>query len=309
MIYTLTLNPAVDRELTVDEIVYDTVLRASSWRVDCGGKGLNVARMMKSLGHDCVAMSFAAGKAGEMLEEKLKQLGISTDFIWVNGETRTNISIVTQESSRYMKINEPGPTIAEYDIKKLFRKISGLASEGDLWVLAGSLPPGVHGGIYAELIGIIRSAGGDVFLDTSGEALKLGCKAGPVFVKPNAEEAQELTGMPVDTVAGIAKAADAIRGFGPENVVISMGKDGAVLADGEKIWLAEAPEIIEKNPIGAGDSMVAGIVWGCSLGDSMADALKRGVACGASTASLSGTEVGSLEQVTGLMKQVRLTEI
>ena len=116
MIFTVTLNPAVDRELTVDRIIFDTVLRASDWRVDCGGKGFNVARMLKSLGISSVAMGFAAGKSGEMLNEKLQSLGIETEFVWVKGETRTNVSIVSSENGQYVKVNEPGPTITEADL-------------------------------------------------------------------------------------------------------------------------------------------------------------------------------------------------
>ena len=106
MIFTVTLNPAVDRELTVNEIVFDTVLRASEWRVDCGGKGFNVARMLKSLDSPSVALGFAAGKSGEMLQEILEGLGIETEFVWVEGETRTNVSIVSAENGKYVKVND-----------------------------------------------------------------------------------------------------------------------------------------------------------------------------------------------------------
>ncbi len=309
MIFTVTLNPAVDRELTVDEIAYDRVLRATQWQVDCGGKGFNVARMLKSLGVGSVALGFAAGKAGELLEEKLQALGIETDFVRIAGETRTNVSIVTAKNDRYMKVNEPGPTISQEDLTKLVQKVVEKSQPGDWWVLAGSLPPGVPPTIYAELTEIIQSAGGKVFLDTSDEALRQSCPAGPQLVKPNAEEAHQLTGLPVGNAAEIAAAAQAIRRQGPENVVISLGKDGALLADGETAWLAASPEIVERNPIGAGDSMVAGLVWGLNEGQSLAEALRRGIACGAATASQRGTSVGTLDQVEELLKRVVLKEI
>jgi 1-phosphofructokinase family hexose kinase len=309
MIFTVTLNPAVDRELTVDEIAYDTVLRASKWQVDCGGKGFNVARMLKSLGVASVALGFAAGKTGELLEEKLQALGIETDFVWIDGETRTNVSIVTAANDRYMKVNEPGPTISKDDLTQLVQKVRARSGADDWWVLAGSLPPGVPPTIYAELTEIIQSAGAKVFLDTSDEALCQGCSARPQLVKPNAEEAQQLTGLPVNNPAEIAAAAAAIQQQGPENVVISMGKDGALLVNAKATWLAASPKIIERNPIGAGDSMVSGLVWGLSEGTDMGEALRRGIACGAATASQSGTTVGSLEQVKELLAQVKLSEI
>lgn len=309
MIFTVTLNPAVDRELTVDEIAYDTVLRASKWQVDCGGKGFNVARMLKSLGVASVALGFAAGKAGELLEEKLQALGIKTDFVWIEGETRTNVSIVTAANDRYMKVNEPGPTISQEDLKKLVQKVVKKSNPGDWWVLAGSLPPGVPPTIYAELTEIIQASGGKVFLDTSGEALQQSCSAKPQLVKPNAEEAHDLTGLPVGNPAEIAAAARAIQKQGPENVIISLGKDGALLVDDETTWLATSPKIVERNPIGAGDSMVAGLVWGLNERLGLAAALRRGIACGAATASQSGTTVGTLDQVKKLLAQVELTEL
>ncbi len=309
MIFTVTLNPAVDREMTVDQIVFDTVLRASDWRVDCGGKGFNVARMLKSLGISSVALGFAAGKSGELLNDKLQSLGIETEFVWVEGETRTNVSIVSVENGQYVKVNEPGPTITEADLAQLAQKIRDRVQAGDWWVLAGSLPPGVPPRYYTELITIIQSAGAKVFLDTSDEALRQNCGARPLLVKPNDEEAHELTGLPVSTAAEIAAAGKAISAMGPVSVVISRGKEGAVLVDEGKAWLATSPEIIAANPIGAGDSMVAGIVWGLSQGDSMQDALCKGIACGAATASQKGTSVGSLAQVNELLPQVQLNQI
>lgn len=309
MIYTITLNPAVDRELVVEEICFDTVLRASEWRVDCGGKGFNVARMLKSLGTASVALGFAAGKSGELLNDKLQALGIDTDFVWVGGDTRTNVSIVSADHAHYIKVNEPGPTITQADLAKLEQKVHALAQPDDAWVLAGSLPPGVPPSFYAETTEILRSAGARVFLDTSDEALRQSCEAKPFLTKPNAAEAQKLTGLPVDTPTKIAAAAIAIQAMGPDNVVISLGKQGALLVNGQRAWLAASPNIIERNPIGAGDSMVAGLVWGLSLGDSLPEAVRRGIACGAATASLSGTAVGSLDQVNELLAQVRLAEV
>jgi 1-phosphofructokinase family hexose kinase len=306
MIFTVTLNPAVDRELTVDRIVFDTVLRASDWRVDCGGKGFNVARMLKSLGISSVALGFAAGKSGELLSDKLKALGIGTDFVWVEGETRTNVSIVSAENGQYVKVNEPGPTITKADLAQLAQKIGDRVEPGDWWVLAGSLPPGVPPSYYTELIEIIQSAGAKVFLDTSDEALRQNCSAKPLLVKPNDEEAHELTGLPVSTPVEIAAVGRAISAMGPGSVVISLGKEGAVMVDKDKAWLAASPKIIAANPIGAGDSMVAGIVWGLSQGDSMQDALCKGIACGAATASQKGTTVGTHEQVNELLAQVQI---
>jgi len=309
MIYTVTLNPAVDRELLVEEITFDTVLRASQFRVDCGGKGFNVARMLQSLGTVSVALGFAAGKAGELLNDELQSLGIETDFGWVEGETRTNVSIVNADHSHHIKVNEPGPTISGDDLIKLMQKVKELARPGDSWVLAGSLPPGVPPTVYADMITILQSAGSQVILDTSDEALRQACQANPFLIKPNAEEAQELTGLPINSPVEIAAAGRAIQALGAGNVIISLGKQGALLVNGQQAWLAASPEIVERNPIGAGDSMVAGLVWGLSQGHDMPEALCRGIACGAATASQKGTSVGSLAQVNELLAQVSLSEV
>lgn len=309
MIYTVTLNPAVDRELQVDKIIFDTVLRASQWRVDCGGKGFNVARMLQSLGTSSVALGFAAGKTGELLNEELLSLGIQTDFVWVQGETRTNVCIVNADHSHYVKVNEPGPTISDDDLAKLMQRVRELARPDDGWVLAGSLPPGVPPSVYADMIATLQSAGARVFLDTSDEALRLACQANPFLIKPNAGEAQELTGLPINTPTEIAAAGNAILSMGARNVIISLGKQGALLVNGQRAWLAASPEIVERNPIGAGDSMVAGLVWGLSQGNDLPEALCRGIACGAATANQSGTSVGSLAQVNKLLNQVSLSEV
>jgi 1-phosphofructokinase family hexose kinase len=305
MIYTLTLNPAVDRELTVPAIEFDTVLRASDWRVDFGGKGFNVSRMLMSLGTASTALGFAGGRAGELLRDGLQSLDIQTDFTWVEGETRTNVSIVSESHDHYVKANEPGPTIAAADQEKLLVQIQRLAQPGDWWVLAGSLPPGVPATMYADIIAILHDGGAKAILDTSGKALEAGCGARPFLAKPNDVEVSKLTGLPVETHAQIAAAAHAVQAAGVTNVVISLGKDGALLANGRQTVIAASPTIEERNPIGAGDSMVGGLVWGLSQGQNVAEALRWGIACGAATASMRGTAVGSRQLVESLVKQVK----
>ena len=307
MIYTLTLNPAVDRELTVPAIEFDTVLRASDWRVDFGGKGFNVSRMLMSLGTPSTALGFAGGRAGELLRDGLESLGIQTDFVWVDGETRTNVSIVSESNGRYVKVNEPGPTISAADQEKLLTQIRRLAQPGDWWVLAGSLPPGVPATMYADIIAILHEAEAKAILDTSGAALEHGCGARPFLAKPNDVEAGQLTGLPVQNRAQIAAAAQAVQATGVTNVIISLGKDGAMLADGQQTTIVASPTIEESNPIGAGDSMVGGLTWGLSQGQDVAEALRWGIACGAATASMSGTAVGSRQLVESLVQQVKTT--
>jgi 1-phosphofructokinase family hexose kinase len=309
MIYTLTLNPAVDRELTVPAVEYDAVLRASESRVDFGGKGFNVSRLLKSMGSASIAVGFLGGRSGELLQHGLQDLGIGTDFVWVSGETRTNISIVTETHSHYIKVNEKGPQVGQASQDELLAKIDAITRPGDWWVLAGSLPPGVGDDIYARVVRVLNRHQAKAVLDTTCESLRLGCAEHPFLVKPNVEEACVLTGLPMDTPAQIAAAAEAIRAMGAENVVISMGKSGALLQTGSGSWLIGTPKIQEKNPIGAGDSMVGGLVWALTQGLPLREALGWGVASGAATASQGGTEVGSRPLIEQLVDQVSFANV
>jgi len=288
---------------------FDSVLRASESRVDFGGKGFNVSRLLMGMEKPSTAIGFLGGNAGKLLQEGLQNLGIGTDFVWVSGETRTNVSIVTQAHDHYIKVNEMGPLVDASKQKELLDKIDSLAKCGDWWVLAGSLPPGVADNFYARIVNVLNKHESQAILDTTGESLRLGCAEKPYLVKPNDEEAHTLTGLPIDTPTEIAVAAAEIRKIGAQNVIVSMGKVGALLQTPEGTWLTHSPKIKEKNPIGAGDSMVGGLVWALTQGIALKESLGWGVASGAATASLSGTEVGSRPLIEELFSQVHFENI
>ncbi len=309
MIYTLTLNPAVDREYTVSSLEFDSVTRATGSRRDIGGKGFNVSRLLIGMAARSTAVGFLGGNNGRLLEAGLKSLGVDADFVWVEGETRINTSIVTESHDHYIKVNEKGPFVGESKQKELLDKITSLAKPGDWWILAGSLPPGIGDGFYAQVVNCIHAHGARAILDTSGESLLHGCAASPYLVKPNLEEAGTITGLSLKTPQETALAAKLICKLGAQNVVISMGKAGALLHDRECTWLAHGPKIRERNPIGAGDSLVGGLVWALMQGLDLRDALGWGVASGAATASLDGTEVGSRLLIEELYSQVRYEKV
>lgn len=306
MIYTLTLNPALDRELTVAELAFDQVLRASTLRVDYGGKGFNVSRALAALGEESIALGLVGGLTGQRLASGLAELGIQTDFVPIEGETRTNVSIVSQSQPHHLKVNEAGPTISTAEQEALLQKIRVLAQAGDWWVLSGSLPPGAAAAIYAEIIKIVQAAGAQALLDTSGPPLRLGCEAGPFLAKPNVIEAGELTGKSITSPQEARNAAAPIHALGVKHILISLGKAGALLSTGQQVWLAEPPLINEQNPIGAGDSALAGLIWGLSHHLSWPESLRWSTACGAATASLAGTAVGSKALVERLVEQVEV---
>lgn len=305
MIYTLTLNPAVDLELQIEQFQFNSVARAQGSRMDCGGKGFNVSRMLRNVGIDSTAMGFVGGYNGQRLQAELSALGINTEFTEINGETRTNVSIVAHGEQQHIKVNEAGPEISKDELITLIQAVKKNLKAGDWWVLGGSLPPGIEDSIYADLIELIEAAGAFSILDSSGEALKLGCLAKPSLAKPNLDEAQELLGLTTEQLNDSGTWCKALLKSGVKSLVVSLGEDGALLVTDKQFEKVSSPKVVEANPIGAGDSMVAGIVWRLSLGDSLQDALPYGLACGAATASRSGTDLGSLEQVNELVKQCR----
>jgi 1-phosphofructokinase family hexose kinase len=309
MIFTLTCNPAIDLELTVPEISFDEVLRAENSRMDCGGKGFNVSRALSTLGEKSIAMGFIGGKSGERLEAELHRMGIDTDFVKVIGDTRTNVSIVTKPPSRYIKVNSSEPTINLEEQQEQMKKIRHLVRLNDFWVLSGSLPPGVSTGFYAEVIQEVQSKGSKALLDSSEEPMKHGIEAGPYMVKQNAAEASQLTGVKILKPIDSLEAAHRIQDYGVKVVIISFGRDGAILSWGERAWLAKPPSIVEQNPIGAGDALLAGFVWGLIQNFSPREALRTGVACGTAAASLPGTKMGTIEMINSLSTQTGITEL
>lgn len=307
MIYTLTANPALDRELRVPAILFGDVLRATATRVDPGGKGFNVSRALRGLNADSVAVGFVGGFAGQQIASGLRAAGIAVDFVEVEGETRTNVTVVADD--RHIKVNEAGPIVSVADQQRLVEKVRALARPGDWWVISGSLPPGASLDLYADIVRFVNGAGALAVLDASGPPLVRGCGAAPFLVKPNSTEAGELTGLAVNDAADAVEAARRIHAMGVALVVISLGERGAVLSNGERAWLATPPSVVERNPIGAGDSMVAGLVQGLSLGLPIEDTLCWGVASGAAAASLDGTAFGTLNQIEALKREVELTAL
>jgi 1-phosphofructokinase family hexose kinase len=303
MIYTLTLNPAVDREQTVPTIEFDTVLRATGSRVDCGGKGFNVSRMIKQLGGESVALGLVGGAEGQMLSDELASQGIATDFVSIAENTRTNVSIVSESGKHHLKVNEPGPNISAVELSALEGKVCQLASDGDWWILSGSLPPGVPPSIYGKLISEIQRSGALAILDTSGEAYRLGCNAKPFLITPNLAEVTELTGE--------AEAIAAVRILQQQNLqaIVTLGSEGALLVDESGVTQATPPSIEPRNPIGAGDALVGGVAFALNQGQPLREAVSIGVACGTVAASLNGTDFGDLKTVEAILSKIQLKEI
>jgi 1-phosphofructokinase family hexose kinase len=306
MIVTVTQNPGLDRTLTVPRILFNEVTRASSLRLDWGGKGFNVSRALKALGVESVAMGFVGGATGRTLAQGLTSLGIATDFIHIASETRTNVVIAEADGERHIKVNEAGPTVHAEELTAFLDLARERVRQGDIWVLSGSLPAGVPRGFYAQIITLVQAAGAKAFLDTSGEPLRLGCAARPYLVKPNALEAEEITGREIHSEADTLDAARFVLAQGIELAALSLGVDGLLLAsEHEAVW-ARPPAVRAQNAVGAGDALMAGIIWALARELPLDQVARWGVACGTTSATREGVSFGTYAEVEALYAQVQV---
>jgi len=309
MIFTVTLNPAVDREYVVPKLIPNSVLRASEVHIDYGGKGFNVSRMLSSLGVPNNALGLVGGSAGDVLEQGLFSLGISTDFMHVKNETRVNTSIVQTEGQDHIKVNEVGPDISDHEIGLFIKKVKSLVKPGDWWVLSGSLPPGINEDFYQEMIHMIQSAGARAALDTSGQALISGVRARPHLIKPNVIEANTLTEISGHSLDDLIKMIKKIHANGIHRILISAGKDASIFSDGVKVLYANPPAIRESNPVGAGDAMLAGVLYGFYNQLEIEDSFAWGIAAGSAAACKTGTSMPTMSEVEKLKKEIEIQEI
>jgi len=311
MIYTVTLNPTLDRTMHLPRLEVGGLNRASHSRTDWGGKGINVSVTLQRFGVDSVITGFWAGAYGRVLFEGLRATGLACDCVEVPGETRSNITVIDLERGATTKLNEPGPNVRAEDVEAFGQRLGQRVAAGDLCVFSGSLPPGAPEDTYARLIAAAQARGVRTALDTSGAALAAGCAARPDLVKPNVPEAAELVGERFTTRADLVNGLAAILALGPRRVLLSMGERGAAFADGvggglPAIWLAEPPPIRELSAVGAGDAALAGALWAWERGLGGAEMARWAVAAGTATAMEDGTAIPSLERIERVYARVRV---
>lgn len=282
MIYTVTFNPALDYVMKVEKLRYDDINRTYGEELNYGGKGINVSAVLSTLGVENVALGFKAGFTGEKLEEMLRQDGIKTDFISLaKGNTRINVKI---KSDTELDINACGPEIRGEEVEKLFEKIASL-KQGDVLVLAGSVPKELPSDIYEQILAKTSENGVEAVVDSTGELLLNVLKYKPFLIKPNNFELGDLFGVKIKNEEEIIKYAKELQKMGARNVLVSRGKDGALLIDENQntysIGIIPGKPL---NSVGCGDSMVAGFVAGYLEKQDYAYALKLGSACSNATA-------------------------
>ncbi len=291
MIATVTLNPALDKTIYLDRLLPNDTNRIKKIEMDVGGKGVNASRVLKELGTETVALGFLGGRTGRQIENELKHDGVPTDFVWIPGETRTNISVQETSGAPPTMLNEPGPNIPAGSLERLKEKICAAAPKADFLLFGGSPAPGVPADVYCTLGKLAIECGTRVILDSDGEPMRLGMECRPFMIKPNRDEVRRLVGIDIKDLDDGAKALGVFRNKGIDVVVISMGAKGAIAGNDEGVWYAVPPEVKPVSTIGSGDSMVAGIAHILSQGGDLGEALRWGSAAGAATAMTDGTEI------------------
>jgi 1-phosphofructokinase family hexose kinase len=309
VIVTLTLNPSLDRTLSVPQLLPGTLHRAEFIRQDLGGKGFNVSRALHALGIPSHIVGVIGGRTGRALREGLLADGFDVHLVEVEGETRQNVTLLDESTGLYTKINEPGPALGPHHIAALETWIEQMVRPGDLWALCGSLPPGAPQGLYADLIRAVQRSGGLVFLDTSGPALQAGLQAGPFAIKPNSEEAAEVLQMSLSSDRDHHQAARELQSKGVRLVALSRGAQGLVVAKDRTLVAAIPPSVAVRSPVGAGDASLAGLLWAVLDQCDPTETARRAVACGTAAAMQDGSGVGDRVLVEALKRQVQITAI
>lgn len=308
-VITVTMNPSIDKTILLDKLNPYGLNRVKSFRLDPGGKGINVARVLRSFHVDTMVSGLIAGKLGEVLQNHLKEASIPADFMEVNGETRTNLKIVDQSVNKTTEINETGFPVSGEQREAFLKKLEGMTKQASIIILGGSLPPGVPDDFYAKCTKIAKNAGVKVILDADGSALAKGIGAVPYAIKPNIHELENYFGESYDSFSKVADAAKKLIAAGIEIVIVSMGPDGAILADREHIFKADSWDIPVKSTVGAGDSMVGALAYSILRQDALYDIAKLTTAAGTITASKSGTQVCTLEEVLQSVSNVTVRPI
>lgn len=301
MIYTLTLNPSIDYVVALDQMELGTINRNREEDIVFGGKGINVSSMLNHLHQETTALGFIAGFTGEALKKGIEDTGIHTDFIVIpNGFTRINVKIHAHEES---EINGQGPEIQKVYIEKLFDKLKKL-KDGDILVLSGNLPRMVPKNIYAMIMNLIKNKEIKVIVDAFGESLLHALQYHPFLVKPNHKELRELYQLKDTNIDTLIQGAYRLQQDGARNVLVSMAEQGAILVTkNQEVLQMRCPSGKVVNSVGAGDSMVAGFLYGWLQNDSYKEALQWGVACGSASTFTKG--IASKEEVEKVYQSMK----
>lgn len=303
MIYSVTLNPCIDYIIHVDHFNEGKLNRSTQDYTNIGGKGIMVSKLLKNIGVENTALGFLGGFTGEHINNWFKKEGMKERFVRVDGNTRINVKLKSETES---EINGMGPKISTEEEVEFLKVISDI-QEGDTVVISGSSSPGLSDDIFEKIIDIIKSKGADFVIDTAGERLVESIRKKPLLIKPNMDEIGEIFGRDFHTKEEIIPFAKKCMNMGAKYVIVSMGGNGALFLDGEKIYFAPRVEGVLVNSVGAGDSMIAGFVGSIKSGKTPLESFKFSVACGTATAFCE--DIALDEDIKKILKKVVVEEI
>ncbi|SCH82983.1 Tagatose-6-phosphate kinase [uncultured Clostridium sp.] len=305
MIYTVTLNPSIDYVVETYKLKIGEVNRANNEELYPGGKGINVSLMLNELKEENTALGFLGGFTGEYIENTLVSRGVNTEFIKLQeGLSRINLKIKDEDET---EINGKGPRISEDELRLLYKKIEKLKDE-DILVLCGSIPQSLSNTLYEDIVSMVAKKDVKVIVDTTSNLLLNTLKYNPFLIKPNIHELEEIFKTKIGSIDKTIFYATKLKDMGAKNVIISMGKDGALLVDEKgEIYLGNAPKGNVVNTVGSGDSMVAGFISGYLRTKDYKEALKLGASCGSATAFSSGISGKKLIDI--LKNEIEIKEI
>lgn len=309
MIATVTLNPSLDKTITVHGLVIEEANRWTTFRRDPGGKGINVSRVIHELGGDTIAYSFSGGVDGQIMQRLLRNKGVPFDFVTIRQAIRSNIIITDLKTRHQTRIDAPGPRISELEFQKLKAKLKNTEPKPDFIVFAGSVPPGIPDDVYRELIEEAKSRGIRTVLDSEGIWLMEGIKAKPDVIKPNVREAEQLLGVELKGETATIRAVQRFLEQGIGVAAISRGEDGLIAATEGKIVKAVPPRVKVRSTVGAGDSAVAGLVLRLSQRATLEETCRLAVAAGTAATLAPGTRLCRRSDVEKLMPQVKIEPI
>ncbi len=309
MIATVTLNPAIDKSLTVPRFEVGKTNRGEVGRTDASGKGINVAMALKQFGADVCALGFMARSNGHFILEALASSGIPADFVSVPGETRVNLKIRDPIYRMETELNEPGFQVLPTHLDAMKEKIREHAPRCEVMTFSGSLPPGAPPETFAELMRIAKALGSKCMLDTGGAALRLGIETKPILVKPNRAEVEELLERSLRTGQDLADAARQLLEMGAEMALISLGAEGAVAAGERELLAALPPKVAVRSSTGAGDAMVAAFAYGEITHLSFRESFRLAMAASAASVTMEGTKFADLAAIKRLLREVHVEDL
>lgn len=305
MILTITLNPAIDVRYEIDNFEVNGIFRGKASKT-AGGKGLNVSRVLRFLEEEVEASGFLGGNSGDWLSEKIESIGIKNSFIKTDVETRSCIAILGKGTQT--EILEPGEKISSNFIDKFLEFFKKNFQRFEVICISGSVPQGIQQDIYKVLCEIASDK--KVILDTSGKFLLKGIEGNPYLIKPNKEELEGMLERELTSFSDLLEGAKEIKKRGCKNLLVSLGKDGAIFIDEKNdVYKVNIPKVSIKNPVGSGDSTIAGFAYGLNQKKSIEETLKLAMACGISNAMMDETGTVDLDVISELLNKVKIEKI